>query len=399
MRRYILITSIVLASLGIGIAAYYFLLPSSPIAIQPTDGSLPVAGNRTPTPGEIAAGNSGSGGTPTPVSARLVKITPGPVALGEVVLDIKKVASASSSPEVAVNFVEQQSGNIYSYQTGDGMLTRTSNKTIPGIATAAWLPNGKTAFARYLSGTDFSTINTYALHSDGSEGFFLPQNLTDIAVSSTSILMLASGTNGSSASLSRTDGSRATTLFTTPLSALRVTFAGKNQYLAFTKPAATLAGSAYLVDSSGNFSRVAGPENGLTALASPSGKWVLISSVSDGAMSMKLVNTATGDSTPLPVATITDKCVWTADETIIYCGIPKNPPPGKNYPDDWYQGVVAFSDRIWKIQVSGRYAQLVLDFADEAKTLLDAESLAINPSGTTLVFVNKNDGSLWSYQL
>lgn len=399
MRRHILIASIVLASLGIGIAAYYSLLPGSPIAIQPTDGSLPVAGNRTPTPGEIAAGNSGSGGTPTPVSARLVKITPGPVALGEVVLDIKKTVSASSSPEVVINFIDQQSGNIYSYQTGDGTLTRTSNKTIPGIATAAWLPNGKTAFARYLSGTDFSTINTYALHSDGSEGFFLPQDLAGIAVSSTSILMLASGANGSSASLSRTDGSRATTLFTTPLSALRVTFAGKNQYLAFTKPAATLAGSAYLVDSSGNFSRVTGPENGLTALASPSGKWVLISSASDGAMSMKLVNTATGDTTPLPVATITDKCVWTADETIIYCGIPKNPPLGKNYPDDWYQGAVAFSDRIWKIQVSGRYAQLVLDFTNEAKTLLDAESLAIDPSGTTLVFVNKNDGSLWSYQL
>ncbi|MDO8231834.1 MAG: hypothetical protein Q7T37_01350 [bacterium] len=399
MRRTLIIASIVLVSLGIGIAVYYFLLPSSPETTgTPTDNPLPVAGNRTPTPGEIAAGNSGTSESPTSVSARLVKITPGPVALGEAVLDIK-AAAASSSPEVAINFVEQQSGNIYSYRTREGTLTRTSNKTIPGIATAAWLPNGKTVFARYLSGTDFSTTNTYALHSDGSEGFFLPQDLAGIAVSSTSILMLASGSNGSSASLARTDGSRATTLFTTPLSALRVTFAGKNQYLAFTKPAATLAGSAYLVDSSGNFSRVAGPENGLTALASPSGKWVLVSTVSEGAMSMKLVNTATGDTTPLPVATITDKCIWTTDETTIYCGIPKNPAPGKNYPDDWYQGAVAFSDRIWKIQVSGRYAQLVLDFTAEAKTSLDAESLAINPSGTTLVFVNKNDGSLWSYQL
>ena len=393
-----MIASIVLASLGIGIAAYYFLLPSTPETPAATNYPLPVAENRTPTPGEIATGNSGVDGSPVSVSARLVKITSGPVALGEAVIDIKN-GVATSSPEVAVHFVERQSGNIYSYQTKEGTLTRTSNKTIPGIATAAWLPNGKTAFARYLSGTDFSTINTYALHSEGSEGFFLPQDLADIAVSSTSILMLASGPNGSSASLSRTDGSRATTLFTTPLSALRISFAGRNQYLAFTKPASTLAGSAYLVDSSGNFSRIAGPENGLTALISPSGKWVLTSSVSNGAMAMKLVNTATGDATTLPIATITDKCVWTVDETIIYCGVPRNPPSGKNYPDDWYQGAVSFSDRIWKIQVAGRYAQLVLDFSTEAKTTLDAESLAINPSGTMLVFVNKNDGSLWSYQL
>ena len=58
-----------------------------------------------------------------------------------------------------------------------------------------------------------------------------------------------------------------------------------------------------------------------------------------------------------------------------------------------------FSDRIWKIDVTGRYAQLVLDFKEANKGALDAISLAINPSLTTLVFVNKNDGSLWSYSL
>ena len=76
-----------------------------------------------------------------------------------------------------------------------------------------------------------------------------------------------------------------------------------------------------------------------------------------------------------------------------------NPPAGFNYPDDWYQGVVPFNDRIWKIQVAGRYAQLVLDFPTETKGVLDAEALAIDSLNSVLVFVNKNDGSLWSYQL
>ena len=116
-------------------------------------------------------------------------------------------------------------------------------------------------------------------------------------------------------------------------------------------------------------------------------------------MQLELVDTTTSESIALPVATIADKCVWATDDSAIYCGVPTTSPAGAVYPDDWYQGAVHFSDRIWKIQVAGRYAQLVLDFPKEAKDVLDAWALALDPSETTLVFVNKNDGSLWSYSL
>ena len=211
--------------------------------------------------------------------------------------------------------------------------------------------------------------------------------------------MLASGVNGSIASVEHTDGTHASQAFSTPLSAVRISFAGKNQYLAFTKPSAELPGDAFIVNTAGNFSRIAGPLSGLVALASHNGKWVLVSSVSGGTMQMKMVNTATNEKVALPIATIADKCVWTADDSAIYCGIPVNPPNNYFYPDDWYQGAVSFSDRIWKIDVAGRFAQLVLDFSKETKGSLDAKSLAIDPPATELVFMNKLDGSLWGYQL
>jgi hypothetical protein len=261
-----------------------------------------------------------------------------------------------------------------------------------------WLPNGSFAFTRYLSGSDFSIINTYALPATGTGGFFLSQNLADIAVSATGILTLSSGVNGSNASLLRTDGTRPVAIFSTPLSSLRISFAGK-QYLATTKASASLPGSAFLVSTDGNFSRIAGPYDGLVALASPLGKWVLVSYVLNTSMQMELVNAATGETLRLPVATIADKCVWATDDSAVYCGVPVNPPARASYPDDWYQGAVQFSDRIWKIQVSGRYAQLVLDFPKETKGSLDVQAPAINPASTMLVFVNKNDGSLWGYSL
>ena len=402
MRRTLIIATIVILLVGVGVGVYFYFFAGTPsVSVGSFDGGgLPSAGQGGPLgaegglTGDATAPTSG----PVSVSARLVKISAGPVVLGEAVINHKAV-SASSSPETEVRFIERRSGNVFSYKIGAGALTRISNKTVPGIESASWLPDASIAFVRYLSGTDLSTINTYALSSNGSGGFFLPQNLSAVAVASTSILSLSSGVNGSVASLSRTDGTRPATLFTSPLSALRVSFAGKSQYLAFTKPSATLPGSAFLVDGTGRFSRIAGPKNGLVALASPLGAWVLVSSVLDGVLRMELVNAGTGESLLLPIATIADKCVWAADDSVFFCGVPQNPPLGRNYPDDWYQGAVSFSDRLWKVQVSGRYAQMVLDFSAETKVSLDAEALVVDPAGTTLVFINKNDGSLWSYRL
>lgn len=399
MRRTFIII-IVLVIAGIGAAAYFYFFARTPgIAVTPPGKvNLPLAGQGATNLAPGGTSTSTLPANPVPVSARLVKISAGPVVPGEAVVNIP-AKNASSSPDVAVDYIERQSGNVFSYLVHAKTIARTSNKTIPGIQSASWLPDASFAFVRYLSGSDFSTINTYALPAGGSGGFFLPQNIAAIAVSSTNVLTLASGVNGSVASLKRVDGTHAAAAFTTPLSLLRVSFAGKNRFLAFTKPSATLSGGAFLVDSAGSFSRIAGPLAGLVALASPSGKWVLVSSTLSSGMQMGLINTTTGETLPLPVATIADKCVWTADDSSVYCGIPVNPSTTYAYPDDWYQGVAHFSDRIWRIDVSGRYAQLVLDFPKETDGSLDAEALAIDPLHTVLVFINKNDSSLWSYSL
>ena len=402
MQRTIIIAAIAIAVLGLGVFVYFYFFTSSPgVTVTPAGTtSLPLAG-QTPTPTSNTSGTTvptiSSPGTPVVVTNRLIQISIGPVVPGAAVIDLKPV-SASSSPTTMVNYIERQSGNIFSYRADTHTLTRISNKTLPGIQTAAWLPDASTAFVRYLSGNDFSTINTYALFATSSNGFFLPQNLSGIAVSSTGVLTLASGVNGSIASLTHTDGTHSSTLFTTPLTSIRVSFAGKNQYLVFTKPSSNLLGYAFLVNSSGHFTRIAGPQNGLIALASPSGKWVLVSYTQAATIHMDLVNTSTGVSTALPVSTLADKCVWTTDDTSVYCGVPVSL-ASASYPDDWYQGAVQFSDRIWNIHVSDHYAQLMLDFSQANKGSLDATGLAIDPSKSTLVFMNKNDGSLWSYSL
>lgn len=399
MRRTILIAAVIIVLGGLGVWAYFqFFRSSSPAVVVTDNATLPAADTGVAPAVGTGTGPATPMSGPAPVTARLIKVTAGPVVPGIIVVT-KPAANASSTPSALVSFVERRSGNIYTYSKQTNTLTRTNNRTIPSIQSASWLPDASRAFVRYLSGTNFETINTYSLSANGGDGSFLSQNISDLAVSSSTLLLLASGVNGSVASISRTDGSKSTQAFTTSLSSLRIGFAGKNKYLAFTKPSSTLPGAAFVVDGAGRFTRIAGPLPGLVALASPSGAWVLVSYTVGSTLQMELVNAQTGEALPLPVATIADKCVWSADSVSIYCGIPVSPSPSYAYPDDWYQGAVSFSDRLWKIQVSGRYAQLVLDFNSDTGSLLDAESLAVDAPGTTLVFVNKLDGSLWSFSL
>jgi hypothetical protein len=402
MRRVLLIILAVVIILGGGAAAYYFYATYTPdISVEPPTGvDLPLVGS-TSTPaipgGEETPPTTTETPKPEKVASRLVKIDKESTVLGAVVFQV--ASTANQKPDVAVQYIARESGNIFKYLVRAGTLTRISNKTVPGIQEAKWVPNGSLAFVRYLSGEDRKTINTYALPSDGANGYFLAQNLHDLSVSIANVLTLASGANGSIGNVSRLDGGNEKQVFITPLTAVRVAFAGKDRYLAFTKPAATIPGYAFLINSAGSFERIAGPLSGLVALPSPSGKWALISYTNAGAFKMVLLNMETRETTVLPLGTIADKCVWTAKEDVIYCGVPVDPTLTYAYPDDWYQGAVHFSDRIWKINIAGRFAELVLDISKESEESVDAVGLAIDPLAQVLAFRNKTDGALWSYEL
>ncbi len=394
-----LIFAIVVVIAGIGSFVYfrYFYHPSGLVVTPADQAGLPVAGQGSVTSTNSASNPSSAVAGPTVVTQKLIEIASGPVVPGVAVTDTVASSSGATTTYAVASYIDRQSGNVYNYSEQSGQITRTSNKTIPGIEQAYWIPDGSTAYVQYLSGATMSTVNTYALPANGNGGFFLSQDLADLAVSQTHLLALATGVNGSVANLENTDGTGSVQAFSTPLTDIRISFAGKNQYAVFTKPTASLSGYLYLVKN-GQFSSAAGPLNGLVALVSPSGAWAIVSYTASGQMRMELVNLTDGSALPLPVATIADKCTWSADSTQVFCGIPDNPPQGA-YPDDWYQGVTHFSDSLWKIDVSGRYAQLVDRISQEAGVALDIERPALDPASQAIVFTNKNNGSLWLYKL
>jgi hypothetical protein len=409
MKRIIIIVAagILLIAIGVGVYFIYFAHPATltvgagtafpNAAAGPTDTT---AG--TPSTQELGVPAPGAG---TDVAPRLVRVSDRPVALGSVAVYVPRQRVGTTTPvtytdpDVRVEYIERESGNVYAYQAHGRTLTRLSNKTLPGIQEASWLSDGSLAYVRFLekSGSD-ERIDTYALPANGANGYFLEQDLSQVLARATSTLVtLLSTTDGSSASVSSPSGTGLRTLFSTTLSSIRLAFSGAN-YIVTTKGSAKADGYAFTVDAkTGSFTRALGPLQGLATLPSPSGKYLLYSYLDNGKLGLGVLDLATHVATRLPLATLPEKCAWTNDDASLYCGVPTT--LAGTLPDDWYQGAVSFSDRIWKIDLAGRVATLVIDPKQAGNTDVDAVGLGLDSTNDVLIFTNKRDSTLYAYDL
>ncbi len=415
MRKFLTIAAIVIVLLGLAVGIYFlFFNTGGGITTEdglPNENPFGNGGDFVPDNTPSDEGSLDGPDMATEVAPRLVKITDNPVARGAIALNATTTpvvslasttdATATEPVGVEVRYVDRESGNIFSYMATEGTSSRLTNRTIPGVQEASWLPDGSIAYVRYLT-TDADRsehIETYALPVDGSEGYFLSRDLGQVlARSAKDLFTFMPTTSGSIGSVGAPDRTGLTTLFSSSLSAL--TFSASSSTLAaHTKPSAKLPGYGFIINGrTGAFTKILGQSVGLTTLINPAGTKVLYSNFVNGALQLAVIDVATREVTSLPIQTLTEKCVW-ADNLSAYCAVPVSFPTAV-LPDDWYQGRVSFSDRIWHIDFTARVATLTANLPvlveDEP---IDAISLTLDTFGSTLVFQNKRDSSLWAYSL
>ncbi|MES2931509.1 MAG: hypothetical protein V4682_02295 [Patescibacteria group bacterium] len=404
-RRLLIIVASLVVVLGLLAGAYFLFFNGPTLSVGIPSNPFGSSGDR---PATELLGPDGQPiqGAGTVVAPRLIRISDAPVGKGAVALYIPPVPAMASSTEpgtpadTEVRFIERQSGNIYAFRVHDRVLTRISNRTLPGIQEAVWSTDGSRAFVRYLTRATDGTehVDTYALPADGGEGYFLEQDLEQVAVRATStVFSLLPSSSGSIGSLSAPDGTNVRTLFTSALSRLRAGFSGAN-IVATTKASSGLDGYSFLVSGAdGSFTRILGPLRGLATLSNNEGTSVLYSYVDANRTYLQVLDLASRNATALPLVTLAEKCVWEPGGRAVYCGVPTA--LAGNVPDDWYQGAKTFSDRIWRIDLDTRLATLVVDPGQVADVAIDAVALAIDSESDALVFTNKKDGTLWVYDL
>lgn len=325
-RRILIIVASIIVVLGLLVGAYFLFFNNPTLSVGVPSNPFGSSDDRTPTEllGPDGQPIQGAG---TVVAPRLIRISDAPVGKGAVALYIPPVPAMASSTEpgtpadTEVRFIERQSGNIFAFRVHDRVLTRISNRTLPGIQEAVWTTDGARAFVRYLTRATDGTehVDTYMLPADGGEGYFLEQDLEQVTVRATStVFSLLPSTSGSIGSLSAPDGTNVRTLFTSTLSRLRAGFSGAN-IVATTKASSGLDGYSFLVNSAdGSFTRILGPLRGLATLPNREGTSVLYSYVDANRTYLQILDLATRNAVALPLVTLAEKCVWEPGGRAVY---------------------------------------------------------------------------------
>ncbi|HEX2792301.1 MAG TPA: hypothetical protein VHO23_01115 [Candidatus Paceibacterota bacterium] len=413
MKRVLILIAGALVLIGLLVGAYFLFFAGNGTGLTATPGgTFGTADDRAGGLGAVTDTGVPVSGAGTQVAPRLLQLSSAPVAKGAFSLYTPaQTATASSSTatgtpetvvtvpeETEVRYIDRQSGNVYSFRIHERVMTRLSNKTLPGIEEANWSRSGDRAFVRFLEGVGDGQerISTFMLPANGEGGYFLEQDIEQVLVASTSIVTRTASGSGSSVASASLDGTGAVSLFTSPLRSIMLSYFGSG-FIATTKPSASLDGYSFSVDRAGSFTRLLGPLAGLSTLASPDASRVLYTYSDRGKIVTQVLSLADRTTVPLPLATLPEKCVWSSDSATLYCGVPTA--LTGTLPDDWHQGARAFSDRIWKIDLATRVATLVFDPVQLADTQIDAISLTLDNANDVLVFMNKTDGSLWSYDL
>jgi hypothetical protein len=386
--------------LALGAASfYYFYTAKKPMIPAETDGAI----DRSPF------GNSGLGAL-TREDGGLQTEEEG---LAAVLPSLRKISSApvagaivfNRNGEAVTRYIERGTGHLYE-ALGLAGSERISNTTIPKIYEAVWSNTGKDVLIRYIK--DDSAIETFAIRvatssSDtGSslQGTFFPRSTASFALNPAGdkLFYVTTDDRGATGFISKLDGRGKTAIWTSPLKEWVVSWPVENTIALTTKPSALANGFLYFLNpTSGSVERVLGEVRGLTTLVSPDRSQVLYSESRDSSLALYLFDLKTGASKSLPLGTLAEKCVW-ATANSVYCASPKNLEEG-DYPDVWYQGLVGFSDTIWKLDLSSGNARIENTLSDESGEEIDVLNPVMDRNGTTLLFMNKNDLSLWALSL
>lgn len=299
-----------------------------------------------------------------------------------------------------IRFIDRATGHLYETEAESTTVRRVTNTTVPGIQEVLWA-NANEFLIRYLDGdsieTFFATLDEKAASEQALNGRFIDSfNRGTLDAAGKNLFSVVENGGGSSLALSDPDGSNAKIVFTSLISSW-VPLQSENKLFVYTAPASGVAGFLYQV--SGNtLSKVTGDVPGLLAKVSASGRYALISGGGQNSVSAFVFDIQTGETLPLPVDTLADKCAFASETPLeLYCGVPQSLPDGA-YPNDWLIGSVSLNDSIWSIEPEVGVATFITA-GNDVPVSFDVWQPKLSPGGDHFIFINKKDLSLWSLRI
>ncbi len=334
----------------------------------------------------------------------------------------KRDTNKNNINKTIARYIERGVGHIFETNMNSLEEERISNTTRLKIHEAIWGNNGKNVIIRYLDDENEETIRSFVITLRDSEtttlfeeetptettpqeteGVFLPENITGVALSEENdkkIFYLFELDNSSVGTIYNLENGKMAQIFQSPFTEWLPQWPNKDIITLTTKPSEKVPGFMYFLDTeTERLVKVLNNIDGLTTLTSPDVEKVLYSESTKGWVSLSIYDKKEHSSKELPLSTLPEKCVWSkVDKNIIYCAVPNNPKRG-SYPDQWYQGLISFSDDIWAINTKTYTTERILSPRDTIREEFDIIKLQIDKNDEFISFTNKKDLSLWSIKL
>lgn len=309
-----------------------------------------------------------------------------------------------------IRYVEKSTGNIYQSDAKIINEIKYTNTIIPKIHEAFFGNNTQNVVFRYLNNlnkiqTFLGSISKEILGGDSTtisevNGTFLPEGIGEVAISpdQKKIFYIYNQGENTTGFVSLISGESKNQVFNSSFNEWLVSWPSDNTITLTTKPSFNSPGYMYKLDINKKIlTKVLGGISGLTTLTSPTDTQVLYSNSKNNSIDLYVYEKDTGNSNQLGAKTLPEKCVWVKSGLAIYCSVPKFIQDGE-YPDDWYQGSVSFSDDLWKIDTITMTGQKILDF-EEGGESIDGINLKLDTEEKFLFLMNKKDSSLWRVEL
>lgn len=317
---------------------------------------------------------------------------------------IKKLSKPIKKTVEYLMFVDRITGHIYGY-SADGMAPfQITNTTIPGIYDAYITQNGSKVFMRYFD-KDTNVIKTITASIpsfiEGADPHSLTNlktlqdNISSFAVSDSSNYFSYVVPNNYGSSIYTIDSKNVATNFSSPLREWSLVYGGETPYIT-NKTSAYLEGSTFSLPK--NIYTVGG-KTGLISLPNKTGGLTLSSMWASSGLTTFITSKKTGTLRTIDIKTLASKCVW-MDDIKFLCGVPSVLPSGaEGLPDDWFQGSISFSDDLYLINTNNSINSVVISLTGEAGNPFDMTRLQLNKELTSLLFTNKQNGSMWLVNL
>jgi len=334
-----------------------------------------------------------------PIVPKLYQLTTTPISGATFLTDSEDVEK--------IRYIEQISGNVYEITLEELKRRRLSNTTIPGIHEVLW-GEDNLFIARYLNDED--VIKSFSAEIPSSQegslvkiaGEFLGDDIESIVVSpnGSDIFYLSEFGANIIGTEAHFDGDSKRQLFSHPLKEWSLQWIENGIISLTTKPSNSALGYSFLLNkNTGSINQVYGDLAGLTTLYSPDGAKVLLSYVERATLQTRVYTLKEGVLSPFPLSTFASKCIWSKKFTnMIYCAAPDHIPDGE-YPDDWYKGLVSFTDNLWRVNLDSGSVSLLVSPREFAKEEIDAVDLFLDDEEKYLFFTNKKDSTLWRFEI